>query len=72
MVTTFLTTEELVILTGRHRAAHQVRALREMGIACWVNAAGRPIVPRSAVEGAQGLQVRQEAAWVPRPLRSNC
>lgn len=69
---TFLDADELVELTGRKRASHQVPALKSMGIPFWVNAAGRPVVARTAVEGGTKKQVAsaQPTAWTPRPLRA--
>lgn len=72
MTATFLTPAELVELTGRKRASHQVLALKAMGIPCWVNAAGRPVVARTAIEGGTKKQAAAATlpAWTPRPLRA--
>lgn len=66
----FLTPAELVELTGRKRAAHQVAMLRAQGIPCWVNAAGRPVVARAAIEGTQRRESVPAAGWIPKPLRA--
>jgi len=50
----FLTDEEIATLTGRKVKAKQIAALRAMGIACYVNAVGKPIVSRSTIEGRPG------------------
>jgi len=65
----FLTADDLVILTGRKRRALQIQALRSMGIPFRVNAAGRPVVCRSAVEGVAGGQQMADA-WQPRVLKA--
>ena len=48
----FLTPEEVAELTDYKRHGKQVAALRQMGIPCTVNPAGRPIVARAVIEGA--------------------
>lgn len=64
----FLTTEELVTLTGRHQAPAQIAALRKMAVAFRVNAAGKPVVTRDAVTG--GATAPAAAQWQPRALRA--
>ena len=68
MSTTFLTPEEVVVLTGRKQKSAQALELKRMKIQHWINAAGQPIVPRSAIEGrhAAALTVKQE--WKPAAL----
>ena len=46
-----LTDEEVAHLTGRKRAALQIAWLLEHGIKHWKNACGKPVVPRSAIDG---------------------
>ncbi|WP_410594122.1 DUF4224 domain-containing protein, partial [Bacillus sp. SIMBA_074] len=58
MSETFLSTNELVVLTGRKLKSKQVEALRRMGLPFFVNACGRPIVTRAAVEGRKVDQAR--------------
>ena len=53
MSSMFLTPEEMAQLTGYKRHGKQIEALRQMGIVCRVNPAGRPIVARAGIEGAQ-------------------
>lgn len=62
----FLSPPELAVLTGRKVKSKQVDALRKMGIAFFVNAAGKPVVTRSAVEGGKEIVVR--ASWQPKAL----
>lgn len=59
----FLDPAELRELTGYCHSARQVAQLRAMGIRFWVNAAGRPAVPRSAIEG--GTRAAQPVTWEP-------
>lgn len=66
----FLTPEELATLTGRKRAAGQIAQLKLMGLPFFVNAAGRPIITRAAVEGSAAMaQYQQPVTWTPKPLR---
>ncbi|MFM0508625.1 DUF4224 domain-containing protein [Paraburkholderia sp. RL17-373-BIF-A] len=64
----FLSTQELVQLTGRKVKKKQIEALRRMGLPFFVNALGRPVVARAAVEGSrQGTSERVvRASWQPR------
>jgi hypothetical protein len=70
MVDLFLSTEELVLLTGRKMRAKQIDALRGMGIAFFVNALGRPVVARVAIEGKTDAVKHSvvRALWQPRVL----
>lgn len=66
----FLSTQELVELTGRKVKAKQIEALRGMGIAFFVNALGKPVVTRTAVEG-KSVVSRERATqptWQPRVI----
>lgn len=47
----FLTAEDLADLTGRNNRKLQVEALKKMGLPLWINAIGRPVVPKTAIEG---------------------
>jgi hypothetical protein len=69
MKTLFLTASELSELTGRKRHQHQIAWLRLSGIPFRVNAAGRPVVCRSAVEGTPGPISTPGQDWQPRVLR---
>lgn len=64
----FLTETELAVLTGRKRKADQIAQLRIMGLPFFVNAAGRPVVTCSAVEGSK--QKEPQRQWIPAALRS--
>ena len=61
----FLTPEELRTLTGRALKAHQAAALRRMGIPFFINAAGKPVVTRAAVEGGGKPTTPEQTAWAP-------
>jgi hypothetical protein len=64
----FLSETEITTLTGRKMKSHQVRALQRMGLPFFVNAAGRPVVARSAIDGGKQEQVKR--SWSPRVLRT--
>lgn len=73
----FLTLDEISTLTGikggargKTRNQRQVDALRKMGIPFFVNAAGRPVVTRAAVEGRQAEQKPESKGWNPAVLRA--
>lgn len=61
----FLTDAELAELTGRKRRYLQIDALRRMLIPFHVNARGRPIVTRAAVQGQQAAAAAAPARWAP-------
>ncbi|MFM0526310.1 DUF4224 domain-containing protein [Paraburkholderia strydomiana] len=64
----FLSIEELAQLTGRRVKTKQIDALRSMGIPFFVNALGRAVVARAAIEGkapSSGERVVR-ASWQPR------
>ena len=68
MADVFLSTQELVQLTGRKVKSKQIDALRKMGIPFFVNALGHPVVARVAVEGRgqnSGERVSRPS-WKPR------
>lgn len=70
MVHMFLTPEELAVLTGRKLKSYQIEALRRMGIPFFVNAIGRPVVARSAVEGSsKAAAAPPKKTWEPRVFR---
>ncbi|MBW9106207.1 DUF4224 domain-containing protein [Paraburkholderia phenoliruptrix] len=64
----FLSTQELVQLTGRKVKAKQIVALRSMGVPFFVNALGQPVVTRAAVEGRAPVTNERagRASWQPR------
>lgn len=47
----FLTPDELRDLTGYRMPSAQIRWLTRNGIRHWIAATGRPVVPRSAIDG---------------------
>lgn len=65
----FLTDSEIVQLTARKVKRCQIDALRQMGIPFRVNAAGRPVVCRSAVEGGRTAYTVEPTSWQPAVLR---
>ena len=56
----FLNADELAELTGRKVKSKQIEVLRRMAVPFWVNALGKPVVARVAIEGR-----RQEPAAKP-------
>lgn len=50
-MSTFLSQADVAELTGRKNRKLQADALRKMGLPFWVNAIGKPVVPRAAIEG---------------------
>lgn len=67
MLSLFLDANDIAALTGCKLKARQIEQLKKMGLPFWVNAAGRPVVPRSAIDGQK--MVEQDKSWTPRPLR---
>lgn len=65
----FLGPEDVVTLTGRKIKRLQVEALRQMGIPFFVNAIGRPVVARTAVEGKAAAAPQEKPTWQPPGLR---
>lgn len=49
----FLTAADLETLTGYVQPAAQLRWLTRNGVRHWVARTGRPVVPRSAVDGSR-------------------
>jgi len=47
----FLTREEIIDLTGYKVRPKQIEWLLRNGVRHWVAATGRPVVPRSAIDG---------------------
>lgn len=65
----FLTDSEIVQLTARKVKRCQIDALRQMGIPFRVNASGRPVVCRSAVEGGRSAYTVETTSWQPAVLK---
>ena len=67
---TFLTPEEIAVLSGRKSKSRQIEALRAMGIPFFVNGIGHAIVARSAVEGGKvSAAPAPKPKWVPKVLQ---
>lgn len=47
----FLSSADIVELTGRKMKSKQIEVLRQRGLLFFVNAVGKPVVPVAAVEG---------------------
>lgn len=68
---TFLNADEIAALTGikggrggQSKHALQIDQLRKMGIPFWINAAGKPVVARAAIEG-RTIASQPPEAWRP-------
>ncbi|WP_343728487.1 DUF4224 domain-containing protein [Duganella sp.] len=74
MTTMFLEDDEVAVLTGRKFKSLQVDQLRRMGIPFFVNALGRAVVARAAIEG-RGMAAAPAAPakqpWVPKVLKAS-
>lgn len=64
---TFLSHAEISELTGRRAHKLQIETLRKQGVAFFISAAGRPIVPRSAIDGKPGAVAPKptKKPWIP-------
>jgi len=63
---TFLSPAEISELTGRRAHKLQIETLRKQGVPFFLNAAGRPIVPRSAIDGRSGIAPQPvKKTWEP-------
>lgn len=60
MSATFLEGWEIAELTGRKIKSKQIEALRKMRLPFFVNAAGKPVVVRSALEGRKDAPKKTE------------
>lgn len=65
----FLDDDDVKKLTGKKLKSGQVDVLRRMGILFYVNAAGQPVVPRSAVEPHLQSDSQPDQPWVPNVLK---
>jgi hypothetical protein len=70
MSDTFLDRDEVKELTGRTKIALQIAQLTTMGIPFFVNAIGRPVVPRTAIEGRATTAAAPKKPWVPKVLQN--
>ncbi|HJV75459.1 MAG TPA: DUF4224 domain-containing protein [Noviherbaspirillum sp.] len=60
MSAVFLESSEIAELTGRKIKSKQIETLRKMGLPFWINASGKPVVTRSAIEGKKELPRKKE------------
>ncbi|WP_288076457.1 DUF4224 domain-containing protein [Pseudomonas sp.] len=69
-MTAFLDDNEIRLLTGRCQKAKQIDQLKRMGLPFYINAAGRPVVARSAIDTTRRLEVSstQPSIWRPKIL----
>lgn len=65
MMGMFLSQEDVCVLTGKKRSGAQIRVLRQMSIPFFVNASGRPVVPRSVIDGSVVKAPKSVAGWQP-------
>ena len=63
----FLTADELHQLTGKRLKALQIAHLRSSGIPFRVNACGKPVVTRAAIEGI--VKQPDNPTWKPAVLQ---
>lgn len=61
MSAVFLEPGEVAELTGRKIKSKQIEMLRRMGIPFFVNACGKPVVTRNAIEGKK--ETPQKPKW---------
>lgn len=62
----FLDDDQLKHLTGYAQKAKQVAQLRRMGVPFFVNAAGKPVVAESAVQGTKPQEtIQTQVSWEP-------
>lgn len=66
---TFLSPEDIAVLTGRKNKTRQIETLRTMGVPFFVNGIGHAVVARSAVEGGKAVTEPPKKEWVPPGLR---
>ena len=76
-MTTFLSPQDIITLTGircakggQTREQRQIAALCRMGVPHFVNAAGRPVVARAAVEGQASSATAEPGGWEPVGARA--
>lgn len=67
----FISREDLITLTGCHHKQAQINVLRQNRIPFFLNASGRPIVTRAAVEGRERTSAEKTEAWQPAVLGLN-
>ena len=65
MSDTFLSKDDVVILTGASQKSKQIAQLRKMALPFWINALGAPVVPRSAIDGRPAKVPVEKPKWTP-------
>lgn len=65
----FLDPADVAILTGKKTKAGQIAQLRHLGLVFYVNAGGKPVVPKSSVE-TNSPSHAIEKPWTPNVLRN--
>lgn len=65
----FLTKEEVAILTGFKKARQQIDHLTSQGIRFFSNAQGKPIVPKSAIEGSKQSALEKPYTWTSNKIK---
>ncbi|MFS2007985.1 DUF4224 domain-containing protein [Duganella sp. CT11-25] len=68
---TFLTPDEITVLTGRKSKSRQIEALRAMSVPFFVNGIGHAVVARSTVEGGKSVIEPLKKEWIPPGLRKS-
>jgi len=66
---TFLTRAEVAELTGATRKRRQIEVLQANGVRHVINAAGWPVVPRSAID-SPATPAKERRGWSPTVLRA--
>ena len=61
----FLTSDDIILLTGRKWPSKQIDTLRSMNIPFFVNALGKPVVAVAAIEGSKAPAPKN--LWSPPP-----
>lgn len=67
---TFLTSEEVAVLSGRKSKSRQIEALRAMCVPFLINDVGHPVVARSFIEGKKTPTPAEKPKWVPAVLKN--
>lgn len=62
---TFLSPEEIAVLSGRKSKTRRIEVLRRMGVAFFLNGIGHPVVARSVVDGGKVIAEPPKREWIP-------
>ncbi len=63
----FLNPKDVIQLTDKKKKSAQIAALRQMGIRFLINPSGRPVVPKSSIDGRKAEPV--DKTWSPAVLK---